>query len=516
MFELYALTAGVLLPTGIFTFLYFLHKSKTSLKSTNLWTLIFESLATILLGVFYLCSAVILSRSYNRADEVGFVNNIEDLAIINETLMRDVETPVFYSVETEDPPLSEHSNEIEGTRNNKIKVQEFLQNYHELVKNTFKKMQEYEGEEARNIHRKRFKNLVEKDVLENQNCFLRTFLYQALLVYSFITSALSLINTCHMCEQPLEETPKPEPETSNKPEPETSNKPESESQASASFGEKIVDDNSSQNAVPVGPLFDAESIGSSSPNIDVFTVKKTSSQREWNCQENNVVKFQPILTTAGKCSSMLLLPALLVGLLYLAMQPQTLPNETKVEADLSMFLDFNNTRSNIKPELFNKNQETEIDRILHNVYSVINKFQDEHKDSNMPILRKQYLYNSKTTNMTTQCQVNETSTKIFDVFVLILSFFAVLFYSKIKEVKMPKDNWSLNMNKCIVAFFVFWVPEIVETSMLRLIVPREPNILSAILLFIGNLDRVYAAKRNISMFKHNFQKMNAFVNPVAA
>ncbi|XP_066149321.1 uncharacterized protein [Euwallacea fornicatus] len=506
MFEIYALTAGVLLPTGIFTFLYFLHKSKTSLKSTNLWILIFESLATILLGVFYLCSAVILSRSYNRADEVGFVNNIEDLAIINETMIEDAETPVFYSVDTEDPSLLEHSNEIEGTRNNKNNVQEFMQKYHQLVKNTFKTIQEHQGENGRNINRKMFKNLADKDVLENQNCFLRIFLYQALLVYSFITSALSLINTCHMWVQPPEETLKLEPETSNK--------SESESQASASFGEKIVDEISSQSAAPVGPLFDAESISSASPNLDVFTVKNTSSQRELNCQDNYIVKFQPILSTAGKCSSMLLLPALLVGLLYLAMQPQISINEAKT--DLSMLPDFNNTRSDIKPELLIKNQDNEIDRILRNVYSVINKFQDEHKHSNMPIVRKQYFYNSKITNMTTQCQGNETYTKIFDVFVPILSFFAVLFYSKIRAVKMPKDNWSLNMNKCIVAFFVLWVPEIVETSTSRLILPREPNILSAILLFIGNLDRVYAAKRNINMFKHNFQKMNAFVNPIAS
>lgn len=87
MFELYALTAGILLPTGLFTFLYFVQQAKIGEKNPNLWTLIAESVSTILLGIFYVSSAVVLSRNYN-VEETGLMNNhIEDVAIImNDSL----------------------------------------------------------------------------------------------------------------------------------------------------------------------------------------------------------------------------------------------------------------------------------------------------------------------------------------------------------------------------------------------------------------------------------------------
>lgn len=87
MFELYALTAGILLPTGLFTFVYFVQQAKIGAKNPNLWTLIAESVSTILLGLFYVSSAVLLSRNYS-IEETGLINNhIEDVAIImNDSL----------------------------------------------------------------------------------------------------------------------------------------------------------------------------------------------------------------------------------------------------------------------------------------------------------------------------------------------------------------------------------------------------------------------------------------------
>lgn len=87
MFELYALTAGILLPTGLFTFLFFVHQAKIGEKNPSLWTFIAESVSTIFLGIFYVSSAVVLSRNFN-IEETGLMDNhIEDVAIImNDSL----------------------------------------------------------------------------------------------------------------------------------------------------------------------------------------------------------------------------------------------------------------------------------------------------------------------------------------------------------------------------------------------------------------------------------------------
>lgn len=85
MYEVYALIASLLLPTGLMGFLYFLYHIKYS-SHRVLWTLIFENIATILLGIFYLYSAVILSQTFVSNDPDWLVNNIDDLAIVNGTI----------------------------------------------------------------------------------------------------------------------------------------------------------------------------------------------------------------------------------------------------------------------------------------------------------------------------------------------------------------------------------------------------------------------------------------------
>lgn len=303
---------------------------------------------------------------------------------------------------------------------------------------------------------------------------------------------MSLLNTCQISKKCSEEANK---------------KPPSEVTSENNTIEAI-----SENPNPVGPFFDQTS--ESSTKLDVFTVKPPTSsppKSPINSQDSQLV-------VAGKCGVILTVPSLLVALLYLLMTLQASNNNNSLETPSDLWANFNETRLSAGSENLlkiqkNHTKQTEIDRILRNVYIVINKFQEEHKDVKIPTFRGQYLFKSPPQNVSTNCLEDPTTLKAFDLFTVVLGYFAVVFYTKLTEVKLPKTDWSLNVNKCIVAFSLLWTPEMIETLVSRLITVKQPNIFSAVLLLIGNLDRVYAAKRNISLYKSNFCKMNAFIQP---
>lgn len=263
---------------------------------------------------------------------------------------------------------------------------------------------------------------------------------------------------------------------------------------------------------PVGPFFDQTS--ESSTKLDVFTVKTPPTTPKSPIKD---LKPESQLVVAGKCGVILTVPSLLVALLYLLMTLQAENSNNSLETASNLWPNFNETRLSSSENLLkiqkNNSKQAEIDRILRNVYIVINKFQEEHKDVKIPTVRGQFLFKSPPQNVTTNCLEDPTTLKAFDLFTVVLGFFAVVFYTKLTEVKLPKTDWSLNVNKCIVAFSMLWTPEMIETLVSRLITVKQPNIFSAVLLLVGNLERVYAAKRNISMYKSNFCKMNAFIKP---
>lgn len=272
----------------------------------------------------------------------------------------------------------------------------------------------------------------------------------------------------------------------------------------------------SESPNPVGPFFDQTS--ESSTKLDVFTVKSRPSTSSPPMSPITDLKQPSQLVVAGKCGVILTVPSLLVALLYLLMTLHAANSNNSSETPLELWANFNETRLSAGSENLlkiqkNNTKQAEIDRILRNVYIVINKFQEEHKDVKIPTFRGQYLLKSPPQNVSTNCLEDPTTLKAFDLFTVVLGFFAVVFYTKLTEVKLPKTDWSLNVNKCIVAFSMLWTPEMLETLVARLITVKQPNIFSAVLLLVGNLDRVYAAKRNISLYKSNFCKMNAFIKP---
>jgi len=302
---------------------------------------------------------------------------------------------------------------------------------------------------------------------------------------------LSLLNTCQISQKCSEEVNKEPP------------------------SEVTSENNTIEEVSAVGPFFDQTS--ESSTKLDVFTVKPPSPTSSPPKSPINV-KQDSQLVVAGKCGVILTVPSLLVALLYLLMTLQAANSDNSLETPSDLWANFNETRLSAGSENLlkiqkNHTKQAEIDRILRNVYVVINKFQEEHKDVKIPTFRGQYLFKSPPQNVSTNCLEDPTTLKAFDLFTVVLGYFAVVFYTKLTEVKLPKTDWSLNVNKCIVAFSIMWTPEVIETLVSRLITVKQPNIFSAVLLLVGNLDRVYAAKRNISMYKSNFCKMNAFIQP---
>lgn len=71
---------------------------KSCTTNPIIWTIIFESIATVLLGVFYMYSAIILSQN-SVTNEISLANNnIDDIAIVNDTLIDEIDVPTFFEV----------------------------------------------------------------------------------------------------------------------------------------------------------------------------------------------------------------------------------------------------------------------------------------------------------------------------------------------------------------------------------------------------------------------------------
>ncbi|CAG9770203.1 unnamed protein product [Ceutorhynchus assimilis] len=465
--------------------------------------------------------AIVLSENRVIYDGSLVDISIDDLAIINHTLY-EVEVPTFYQNE---------DNEIEDSRNNKLKPEIFLKNYQTLVETAIrKKLQNMTGvqknfkREQRNVKEEQIN--VEKvqdddviiDTVENQDCFLRMFFYQALLVYAFVTSALSLLNTCQICKNCSNEPPHEKPAT------EATEKSENPSET---FGEKIAEDNtsedSSQNAAPVGPLFDDDSIGSSTLNLEVFSVKNTAHVEQCKpCSEPMSLRQESPFLTASKCVTMLILPIILTLILYFLMKNTYIDN-TKQDNSFNYLPSLNNTSPNIQTANyitnFNENMENstnqqEINYILKHVYSVLTEFQENNTDIKTHSIRGHYSYKSSTNkgNSTQECFNNDTDLKTFNFSVFILLFFAVIFYSKLSETKLSSTNsLNNNLNKCLMAFLVTWTPSVIDMVVSRILTTRQPNIFSTLLLLFGNMDKLFSVNENIKLFKH-FIKPNNKIN----
>lgn len=275
-------------------------------------------------------------------------------------------------------------------------------------------------------------------------------------------------------------------------------------------------------------MFQTGSCEGSSTNLEVFSVKKLSQVNLTNQPPEATVQTlrqENPLITAVKCVTVLVLPVVLVLILYVLMKNNVAMNKVEPDNfDVSFLPNFNDTTSNMQADIIFKDvsaqsaAESEITHILKNVYKVINSAQENQKNTKMPIVTGQYLSKLKTHHSSNvdnkECIGNESNLKTFDFAIFVLAFFAVLFYTKTSEMKLSIPGSKTKINKCIWAFSMMWSPGIIDLIVSRMITTREPNVISALLLLLGNMDRLYSTKRNIDIYKM-YGKANTFVNPIS-
>ncbi|XP_050315637.1 uncharacterized protein LOC126750160 [Anthonomus grandis grandis] len=508
MYEIYALIAAILLPTGIGVLLYFLYQLKTIIKHLDLWPIVFENVTLVILGIFYIYSAVILSQ---KGEITKVEENIwDDFAIVNDTMFNSNE---------EDYLSDDRNNEVEDSRKNtKPSASLFLEKYQALVQEAISQKFPNKLRKERNLlsnildYARNFKEGENIDIVENQNCFLNSFLFEALLVYSFITSVLSLLNKCHICQRCPEDnshlTPKGLEIKST-----TSKSP------SDSFGEKIADDSleSIENGVKIRPLFDSDSIKSHAPGFEVFAVKTGTAgdaEKKKECKKQNSFLNREAMRVAAKCSFMFILPIMLILLMFFLMRNNITHNHFIENVSMDPLQDFNLIPHNVEANFNEENSTTysEINNIVGKVYMVLNKIQESHKAYPKKKSIVSGLDMAIHQNQTEQCVLDNPYIKTFDFVVLVVVFFLVILYTKIKEPTLLKDVSTQGLNKSLLSFLVMWAPSIVDTVLSKFITLKEPNMMSAIMLLLGNLEKIYSTKKEVDIFKM-YSRRYAFVVP---
>ncbi|XP_076253855.1 uncharacterized protein LOC143192391 [Rhynchophorus ferrugineus] len=420
MFQIYLVVSAILLPTGLIGIAYVVYWGKLTQNPIK-WNKLCNGISTLLLGILYLYSGIALSRGY---DHVIYENNIDDLAIINDTLAADSYIS-FY-------PESE--NEAEDTRNNKIN---FLQRYNELVQMSINNKTKNISKEISQRRSRRLTSEKQTLTMEEQNCFMKIFLYQALLVYSFISCIVSLIYVCQTCKTDL------------------------------------------------------------ASSIPELSVKQTGVAKGLTTKSKQTTLYNCVATIVLPQ----IFVSILYGIMNTSdYQPEiTLNNFNPDMFNFNVTRPDNLINDVLEQSNGTHHNETQL--ILHRIYGIIDKFKQNKNDHDLAkahyFLMKHFVDKAVRRSSVT-CFKDNPYLKCFHLIVFVFLFFLVVYYSKLKQIR-ASDNPDLN--KCILAFVCFWIPCVLDILVKMFLMEREADVTSKILLMLGTMNRLFFNFRDVANCK---------------
>lgn len=514
-------------------------------KHKLLFLALSECLATVFIGIFYIYTAISLSKHMgmqfnesvtNNIDDIVMVNNVyevynisninnsstttmlpelndSDVAITTENTMDVTETVIE---ETEDTNLLYQENIVETTT--KVnKNSEFLEHYQNLLKNILRQKLNNTRFNQTFFHQMmnppvtRTKRQFHIE-MEMDTCFEEKFLENALFLYSFVHCLISLLNNTLYCKDCVGKTN------------ETETKVESSND----------DSNSEKNetSAPVGPLFDEKDSTKqdhNEPKVELFQAKKATVVKQKVTDKNeptDVPSFTPErIKLPLQISMSWIVPVFAVLVLYLAISKETamdhypeanIPNLNTTRADPNIA----NLLQNITSD--NKNRTTEIDKVIKNVYNIVNEVHAKvtNKTTYIAPLTVDIVYflNQRKRDpkqVRRECNIQETSVKFYFLLVFVVAFFLVILYAKIIQVLVKPYNMQTarQLDICLAVFSILWLPSVLDIVFRTYLDSSKSAVLSDIFLSLGNMNVLYTMAANYFKCKQYIGKNNNTINP---
>lgn len=554
MFQIYAII-GTFLSVAAVVYAYFFFNYVKGNKDRFSFSALSDSVLTFFIGLFYVYAAIILSKPgllYSENELMSnFTNNIDDvvtISFLNQTeqsfLPEDVElimkstteyvvnfetystteisqNPVEESTENVNPEaLAQTQQEFVDTTEKQIsdrevnKTDQFLANYQNFIKQFLKRKLNKTTIERENVfnfnppqmnRKKRQSDLDEN----NENCFTKTFYEDALLIASFIHCLINVLKNTLYCKKCINNESDVNKEGNTEETLEENMKNENETGV-------IEVSTSKDDPVPVGPLF-GEKLKSDSdleyiPNIEIFQAKCHSKTQlfKQDYSEN-------WLSTEGKYTYILqvliswILPLVATILLYVFMS-QEMPNNKANSTVQIVIPNFNTTRINSNIiHIMNHPNSSELDKIINNVYSVIDQVKKNSTNKPVPstidILHSMDHHKRVPKQKKTEMcpKITTFAIKLYYFFIYLAIFCGIIFYGKIIQTiaKVKNAEYSKQLNNSLISFSVMWLPSIVEVLLKTFFNSNKFQVLSDLFLLLGNSNQLYTMASNYFQCKRN-------------
>lgn len=504
MFITYILIGCLLLIVGIICgayFVNFIYKEKFNRITINS---LLDSFVTIFIGICYLYCAYILSENelftkptlnFNNS------NNIDDVAIMLNNSFDDNSNDNNFSYTTGQINSEESMEKIDEN-------EEFLRNYQKFFENIIKQKMNNSSSYNKTIfyNNKQYKSLNPRRKRELNNnfddfittkCFTKSFIENAIILYSYLHCLMSLINTTILCKN--------------------------------CDNEEIEEDNESKGETRVQPIF-VESSSSSlndEPILELFKAKSTcKSHTEENTSPGKIVRDKSSWFTTFNIIFTILFPIIAILILYILMQSPIKQQQNIPIREIPVNeMNFNNTRADLSllnliqspPNVNLAENHEDVAKIVENIYDIVNKAgESSQQQKTAPIMYDiiNYLNNRQPKEVEEDCLKLEVSTKCYYFVVNVLVYFLTVFYAKAAQItlKMENNSKAIHLNKCIMSMAILWFPSVMEIYYRTNLKQIDTNIVTDICLALGNSNKIVTLIRNYLQSKKLIKNKN-FVKP---
>lgn len=553
MFQTYAVIGSGLSIFGIIFTYYFTRFLLTYKVETFSITSLSESLITIFIGVFYIYSAIVLSRNEDNISVFNFTNNIDDIVTVNtqgfvDSVYNQSTTNAYQNEdatiyiptleefypseqdlsayvneenvsETVDIDIGNLSDTIETTtvtQTDSNKKDDFLINYQNYIKDLISQKLSNLSYQNRTVffNNKEYKSLktrtkrdIKPENIPDDKCFYEIFINNALFLYSILHCSLTLINNTLLCKKNEDSAP------------------EQKNENSSGSSEK------NENSVPIGPLFN-DSQTSTETIKELFKARSAHSLQNVDNNEggSKESKRNRKLKMITYILLMWLLPIISVVIFYNIIKSQNAGMKHTI--NYLSTLNLNSTQAS--PELVNiilsptnatlLKDSTEVNNILKNVYNIVKEAQQRqntvkrkpHYSTSM-LMDITYFLNHKNRDpkdYEENCSIEEMSPKIYFL-IFIVIYILVILYAKIKQAAMISQNEKAKekLNTCILAYSFMWLPSVLELFFRIFLTQTQSNIFTDIFLTLGNTNRLFTMTADYTKSKKLINKLSV-VEPV--
>lgn len=515
MYEIYLSSGVTILLIGLLSTIYFSYVLKSYKAQNNLYALS-EAFATITVGIFYIYSSIVLhqlsgvsgSFNFTLPEDSYIVNTSELQAILNQSALNtnvvsiidkpiveeltSVTEEIFYLVDdasTKSYVTTEENEKFTDIKpismqKNSSKVDMFLKNYQNMFKNLLHKNKNksnqsnsFQKETVLNVRHERQSTETSNMTECTENCKCPTtkeiILQHTMLVYAFVQGITSLINSVWSSKS-INAAEKTETNDSNT---ETNNE-------------------IPQNKSKIQKLF--VNVRDEAKKDDEITTQNTE-----NKLQGDMISYKLRYLTSGFILFVtFILPlAATLPLNYIMEDAnQNLPT-TKEDKNfnLQLLIQHNRNSSFVNKPLHLVTNHTEVNKVIENVYDIVSRANNDKRtvSANTPTIFEIVNYfNSKIKPK--NCFSFNDNVKIHTFILFLLGYFLVILYAKFEQTNLKNDEKlqnkvKTNLNYYILMHSAVWFPSIIEIF-LRTYMNQEnnPNVTSAILLTIGNLQKIFS------------------------